>query len=193
MRYILHLLLVLLLASCNGDKSSAPVNKHRNIPMSQKFVGKDSIFSIELSSPFQQLRYTGRDTLSTIFGDAIQDAYVIDNDTLSMIISIASYDDEVFNKRKDRTLFESAINMFLHSLNAKKTTTHTCKKNIKSTVLNGERTFFSFTSDGKRYFGVSEIYSRNARIHHLCIISKNKEDFLNSDHIALAFSSYQPR
>lgn len=193
MRYILYMLSISLFASCNGEKGTVPINNPRNKPISQLFVGMDSTFSIALSSPFQLLRYAGRDTLSTIYGEAIQDAYVIDNDTLSMIISIASYKEEVFNKRKISTLFESGINMFLHSLNAKKTTTHSCMKKFKSTVLNGERTFFSFTADGKRYFGVSEMYARNSRIHHICIISKNKEDFLNSDHIALAFNSYQPK
>lgn len=193
MKYFITLFCVLFVSSCSNDSDIIPVKKQRNKPTSQTFIGKDSTFLIELSSPFQQLRYSGRDTLSTMYGNAIQDAYILDHDTLSMIISIAKYDEEVFNKRKTSKLFESGMNMFLYSLNAKKTATQQCTKKNKSTIINGERTFFSFSADGKQYFGVSEMYSLNARTHHLCIITNNKKDFLKSDHIALAFHSFQPR
>ena len=193
MKYFITLFCALIVASCSNDSDVMPVKKQRIKPTSQTFIGKDSTFLSELSSPFQQLRYSGRDTLSTIYGNAIQDSYILDHDTLSMIISIAKYDEEVFNKRKTSKLFESGMNMFLYSLNAKKTAAQQCTKKYKSTILNGERTFFSFSADGRQYFGVSEMYARNARMHHICIISKDKEDFLNSDHIALAFNSYQPK
>jgi len=101
MKYFITLFCALIVASCSNDSDVMPVIKQRIKPTSQTFIGKDSTFLIELSSPFQQLRYSGRDTLSTIYGNALQDSYILDHDTLSMIISIAKYDEECVQQEKN--------------------------------------------------------------------------------------------
>ena len=193
MKYLFIVVCCFLFITCNRERKQDPIQSTRIVPTSILFTALDSSFTINLSSVFQQLKYAGRDTIQTISGKALEDSYVLDNDSLSMIISIGKFDSKSISKRPDAKVFESAINNFLHVLDAKKTKTMRCAKIIDSVNITGERTLFTLKVKDSSFFGVSEMYRRDNTLHHLCIISSKKEDFTQSNDIALAFNSFMPR
>ena len=193
MKYIASLLISLCLISCNKKSNESPLVEKRSFPKSKTFHAQDSSFSIELSPIFQQLRFAGTDTLQTMYGSAFQDTYLMDNDSLSMMISIATFNEDMFEKRPYQKVYESSMNNFLHAMNAKQTSKQVSKKKLGKVQINGERIFYALTQDGKSFYGVSEMYHLKNTLHHIAIISSKKQAFTQSDDIALAFHSYMPR
>ena len=193
MKYLASLLISLCLISCNKKSEETPIVENRSFPKSKSFYAHDSSFSIELSSIFQQLRFAGTDTLQTMYGSAFQDTYIMENDSLSLMISIATFNDEMFEKRPYQKVYESSMNNFLHAMNAKQTSKQVSKKKLGKVQINGERIFYALTQYGKSFYGVSEMYHVKNTLHHIAIISSKKQVFTQSDDIALAFHSYMPR
>lgn len=193
MKYLASLLISLCLISCNKKSDETPIVEKRSFPTSKTFHAHDSSFSIELSPIFQQLRFAKTDTLQTIYGAAFQDTYIMDNDTLSMMISIATFDEDMFETRPYQKVYESSMNNFLHAMNAKQTSRQVSKKKFGKDHIKGERFYYALTQDGKSFYGVSEMYHVKNTLHHIAIISSKKQAFSQSDDIALAFHSYMPR
>jgi len=184
-------IIVLVLCSCGETIDKPNSTTLRTWPSSTMFIDPDSLFSIRLSGLFQLQPIKTQDTVSTIYGKAYQDVYFFDRDSLSMLISVTKYAEQV-QKRPDKKIFESSVNTFLHSLGAKRTKTITSKKHINKTEIIGDRTFFTFRFNDIPRYGVTELYRWNSHLYQLIIISNKKDDFTTSDDIALAFHSFQP-
>jgi hypothetical protein len=146
-----------------------------------------------LSKELNGISFKQTDTLKTIYDNAIQDVYLMENDSISMTISVARYSKNVIQKRKPEKLFESAMNNFLHALDAKSTQSMRCTKAIQNSSTEGVRTFYTFIDGMTRFYGTSEMYLFDDRLYHIAILTTSKDAISNSPSIALAFHSFMPQ
>ena len=195
MKSIISLICVLILIGCTDEshKSSQLKSPKQQWPASKVFMGNGNSFTISLTKELEGLSFKKTDTIQTIYGKALQDVYLMENDTLSMTISITHYAQDVREKRKPEQLYESAMNTFLHALQAEKTKSMECSKSIQNISVKGERTFYSLIDGMTKYYGASELYAFNGNMHHIAILSTSKQAFAKSQSIALAFQSFMPQ
>lgn len=195
MKYLCILFAVIFLTSCSDEKEQQlPSQNHKTQwPASSVFTGNNNSFVISLSKELNGISFKQTDTLNTIYDNAIQDVYLMENDSISMTISVARYSKNVIQKRKPEKLFESAMNNFLHALNAKSTQSMRCTKAIQNSSTEGVRTFYTFLDGMTRFYGTSEIYLFDDRLYHIAILTTSKDAISNSPSIALAFHSFMPQ
>lgn len=195
MKYLCILFAVIFLTSCSDEKEQQlpSQNRKNQWPASKVFTGNNNSFVISLSKELNGISFKQRDTLKTIYDNAIQDVYLMENDSISMIISVASYSKNVIQKRKPEKLFESAMNNFLHALDAKSTQSMRCTKAIQNSSTEGVRTFYTFIDGMTRFYGTSEMYLFDDRLYHIAILTTSKDAISNSPSIALAFHSFMPQ
>jgi hypothetical protein len=195
MKYLCILFAVIFLTSCSDEKEKQlPSQNHKTQwPASSVFTGNNNSFVISLSKELNGISFKQTDTLKTIYDNAIQDVYLMENDSISMTISVARYSKNVIQKRKPEKLFESAMNNFLHALNAKSTQSMRCTKVIQNSSTEGVRTFYTFIDGMTRFYGTSEIYLFDDRLYHIAILTTSKDAISNSPSIALAFHSFMPQ
>jgi len=195
MKIIFLICIVLFLHSCSEEKKKEPnsILKKQQWPASTVFTGKNSTFTISLTKELDGLSFKRTDTLKTIYDNALQDVYMMEQDTLSIIISVTQYGKEVIQKRTQDKLFESSMNHFLHSLNAQSTQAMKCTKKMTNHTISGLRTFYSLMDGMTRYFGVSEIFMSQNRVYHIAILSTSKDAITQSPSISLAFHSFMPQ
>ena len=196
----MRILFLLSMLCCVLSACESQQHEHNSIqqqikkwPSSTLFHGANNTFTISLANDLQGLELKKVDTLQTIFGRVEQKVYLIEQDTLSLMISIATYDQDIFEKRKSAKLYESTLNHFLHELKANRTRIEECSKIIQGKSTTGVRTFFAMEQEMKSYYGVSELYAYANRLHHIVILSQSKDSFLSSQSIALAFHSFMPQ
>lgn len=195
MKYLCILFAVIFLTSCSDEKEQQlPSQNHKTQwPASSVFTGNNNSFVISLSKELNGISFKQTDTLNTIYDNAIQDVYLMENDSISMTISVARYSKNVIQKRKPEKLFESAMNNFLHALNAKSTQSMRCTKAIQNSSTEGVRTFYTFIDGMTRFYGTSEMYLFDDRLYHIAILTTSKDAISNSPSIALAFHSFMPQ
>jgi|GEM_PF-455594 len=195
MKLFTILFVLCCLSSCTDEQKETHslINKNQQWPKSRVFTGNNSTFTISLTKEIEGLSFKKTDTLPTIYDKALLDVYGMENDTLSAIISVTHYGNEVIQKRNQETLFESSINTFLHSLQARSTQTMKCTKKLSQQTISGLRTFYSFIDGMTRYYGVSEMYMVSNRVYHITILSTSKDAITHSPSIALAFHSFMPQ
>lgn len=195
MKYLCILFAVIFLTSCSDEKEQQlPSQNHKTQwPASSVFTGNNNSFVISLSKELNGISFKQTDTLKTIYDNAIQDVYLMENDSISMTISVARYSKNVIQKRKPEKLFESAMNNFLHALNAKSTQSMRCTKAIQNSSTEGVRTFYTFIDGMTRFYGASEMYLFDDRLYHIAILTTSKDAISNSPSIALAFHSFMPQ
>lgn len=195
MKYLCILFAVIFLTSCSDEKEQQlPSQNHKTQwPASSVFTGNNNSFVISLSKELNGISFKQTDTLNTIYDNAIQDVYLMENDSISMTISVARYSKNVIQKRKPEKLFESAMNNFLHALNAKSTQSMRCTKAIQNSSNEGVRTFYTFIDGMTRFYGTSEMYLFDDRLYHIAILTTSKDAISNSPSIALAFHSFMPQ
>lgn len=195
MKYLCILFAVIFLTSCSDEKEQQlPSQNHKTQwPASSVFTGNNNSFVISLSKELNGISFKQTDTLNTIYDNAIQDVYLMENDSISMTISVARYSKNVIQKRKPEKLFESAMNNFLHALNAKSTQSMRCTKAIQNSSTEGVRTFYTFIDGMTRFYGASEMYLFDDRLYHITILTTSKDAISNSPSIALAFHSFMPQ
>lgn len=195
MKYLCILFAVIFLTSCSDEKEQQlPSQNHKTQwPASSVFTGNNNSFVISLSKELNGISFKQTDTLNTIYDNAIQDVYLMENDSISMTISVARYSKNVIQKRKPEKLFESAMNNFLHALNAKSTQSMRCTKAIQNSSTEGVRTFYTFIDGMTRFYGASEMYLFDDRLYHIAILTTSKDAISNSPSIALAFHSFMPQ
>lgn len=195
MKSIFPLICLLMFIGCTDEshKSSHLKSPKHQWPASKVFTGNGNAFIISLTKELEELAFKKTDTMNTIYGKALQDVYLMENDSISMTISIAHYNQDVLQKRKPEKLYESAINSFLHALQAEKSKSMQCSKSIQNRTIQGERTFYSLIDGMTKYYGVSEMYVFNGKMHHISILSTSKDNFSQSQSIALAFQSFMPQ
>lgn len=195
MKYLCILYAVIFLTSCSDEKEQQlPSQNHKTQwPASSVFTGNNNSFVISLSKELNGISFKQTDTLKTIYDNAIQDVYLMENDSISMTISVARYSKNVIQKRKPEKLFESAMNNFLHALNAKSTQSMRCTKAIQNSSTEGVRTFYTFIDGMTRFYGTSEMYLFDDRLYHIAILTTSKDAISNSPSIALAFHSFMPQ
>jgi hypothetical protein len=195
MKYLCILFAVIFLTSCSDEKEQQlPSQNHKTQwPASSVFTGNNNSFVISLSKELNGISFKQTDTLNTIYDNAIQDVYLMENDSISMTISVARYSNNVIQKRKPEKLFESAMNNFLHALNAKSTQSMRCTKAIQNSSTEGVRTFYTFIDGMTRFYGASEMYLFDDRLYHIAILTTSKDAISNSPSIALAFHSFMPQ
>lgn len=195
MKYLCILYAVIFLTSCSDEKEQQlPSQNHKTQwPASSVFTGNNNSFVISLSKELNGISFKQTDTLNTIYDNAIQDVYLMESDSISMTISVARYSKNVIQKRKPEKLFESAMNNFLHALNAKSTQSMRCTKAIQNSSTEGVRTFYTFIDGMTRFYGTSEMYLFDDRLYHIAILTTSKDAISNSPSIALAFHSFMPQ
>jgi hypothetical protein len=195
MKYLCILFAVIFLTSCSDEKEKQlPSQNHKTQwPASSVFTGNNNSFVISLSKELNGISFKQTDTLKTIYDNAIQDVYLVENDSISMTISVARYSKNVIQKRKPEKLFESAMNNFLHALDAKSTQSMRCTKAIQNSSTEGVRTFYTFIDGMTRFYGTSEMYLFDDRLYHIAILTTSKDAISNSPSIALAFHSFMPQ
>ena len=195
MKYLCILFAVIFLTSCSDEKEQQlPSQNHKTQwPASSVFTGNNNSFVISLSKALSGISFKQTDTLKTIYDKAIQDVYLMEDDCISMTISVARYSKNVIQKRKPEKLFESAMNNFLHALNAKSTQSMRCTKAIQNSSTEGVRTFYTFIDGMTRFYGASEMYLFDDRLYHIAILTTSKDAISNSPSIALAFHSFMPQ
>lgn len=195
MKSFIPLICLLMLIGCTDEshKSSHVQSPKQQWPASKVLTGNGNTFTISLTKELEGLAFKKTDTMNTIYGRALQDVYLMENDSISMTISIVQYNQDVLQKRKPEKLYESAMNTFLHALQAEKSKSMQCSKSIQNTSIKGERTFYSLIDGMTKYYGVSEMYVFNGKMHHIAILSTSKENFAQSQSIALAFQSFMPQ
>jgi hypothetical protein len=195
MKYLCILFAVIFLTSCSDEKEQQLPSQNRKTqwPASSVFTGNNNSFVISLSKELSGISFKQTDTLKTIYDNAIQDVYLMENDSVSMTISVARYSKNVIQKRKPEKLFESAMNNFLHALNAKSTQSMKCTKAIQNSSTEGVRTFYTFIDGMTRFYGASEMYLFDDRLYHIAILTTSKDAISNSPSIALAFHSFMPQ
>lgn len=195
MKYLCIVFAVIFLTSCSDEKEQQlPSQNHKTQwPASSVFTGNNNSFVISLSKELNGISFKQTDTLKTIYDNAIQDVYLMENDSISMTISVARYSKNVIQKRKPEKLFESAMNNFLHALNAKSTQSMRCTKAIQNSSTEGVRTFYTFIDGMTRFYGTSEMYLFDDRLYHIAILTTSKDAISNSPSIALAFHSFMPQ
>ncbi len=195
MKYLCILFAVIFLTSCSDEKEQQLPSQHHKTqwPASSVFTGNNNSFVISLSKELNGISFKQTDTLNTIYDNAIQDVYLMENDSISMTISVARYSKNVIQKRKPEKLFESAMNNFLHALNAKSTQSMRCTKAIQNSSTEGVRTFYTFIDGMTRFYGTSEMYLFDDRLYHIAILTTSKDAISNSPSIALAFHSFMPQ
>lgn len=195
MKYLCILFAVIFLTSCSDEKEQQlPSQNHKTQwPASNVFTGNNNSFVISLSKELNGISFKQTDTLKTIYDNAIQDVYLMENDSISMTISVASYSKNVIQKRKPEKLFESAMNNFLHALDAKSTQSMRCTKAIQNSSTEGVRTFYTFIDGMTRFYGASEMYLFNDKLYHIAILTTSKDAISKSPSIALAFHSFMPQ
>jgi hypothetical protein len=195
MKYLCILFAVIFLTSCSDEKEKQlPSQNHKTQwPASSVFTGNNNSFVISLSKELNGISFKQTDTLKTIYDNAIQDVYLMENDSISMTISVARYSKNVIQKRKPEKLFESAMNNFLHALDAKSTQSMRCTKAIQNSSTEGVRTFYTFIDGMTRFYGASEMYLFDDRLYHIAILTTSKDAISNSPSIALAFHSFMPQ
>ena len=195
MKYLCILFAVIFLTSCSDENEQQLPSQNRKTqwPASSVFTGNNNSFVISLSKELNGISFKQTDTLNTIYDNAIQDVYLMENDSISMTISVARYSKNVIQKRKPEKLFESAMNNFLHALNAKSTQSMRCTKAIQNSSTEGVRTFYTFIDGMTRFYGASEMYLFDNRLYHIAILTTSKDAISNSPSIALAFHSFMPQ
>jgi hypothetical protein len=195
MKHFLILIVLFTIASCTDEKKDAVSQKtQKNIwPQSTEFTGNGNSFIISLTKELDDLSFKQSDTLKTLYGKAIQDVYSMENDSISLTISLARYNEQVMTKRKPEKLIESAMNTFLHTLKAQKTQSMICSKNIMKSSVSGVRTFYTILNGMTRYYGASEMYIHNGALYHIAILSTKKNAFSESQSVSLAFHSFMPQ
>ena len=195
MKYLCILFAVIYLTSCSDEREQQlPSQNHKTQwPASSVFTGNNNSFVISLSKELNGISFKQTDTLNTIYDNAIQDVYLMENDSISMTISVARYSKNVIQKRKPEKLFESAMNNFLHALDAKSTQSMRCTKAIQNSSTEGVRTFYTFIDGMTRFYGTSEMYLFDDRLYHIAILTTSKDAISNSPSIALAFHSFMPQ
>lgn len=195
MKYLCILFAVIFLTSCSDEKEQQLQSQNHKTqwPASSVFTGNNNSFVISLSKELNGISFKQTDTLKTIYDNAIQDVYLMENDSISMTISVARYSKNVIQKRKPEKLFESAMNNFLHALNAKSTQSMRCTKAIQNSSTEGVRTFYTFIDGMTRFYGTSEMYLFDDRLYHIAILTTSKDAISNSPSIALAFHSFMPQ
>lgn len=195
MKYLCIVFAVIFLTSCSDEKEQQLPSQNRKTqwPASKVFTGNNNSFVISLSKELNGISFKQTDTLNTIYDNAIQDVYLMENDSISMTISVARYSKNVIQKRKPEKLFESAMNNFLHALNAKSTQSMRCTKVIQNSSTEGVRTFYTFIDGMTRFYGTSEMYLFDDRLYHIAILTTSKDAISNSPSIALAFHSFMPQ
>jgi hypothetical protein len=195
MKYLCIVFAVIFFTSCSDEKEQKLPSQNRKTqwPASKVFTGNNNSFVISLSKELNGISFKQTDTLKTIYDNAIQDVYLMENDSTSMTISVARYSKNVIHKRKSEKLFESAMNNFLHALNAKSTQSMRCTKAIQNSSTEGVRTFYTFIDGMTRFFGTSEMYLLDDRLYHIAILTTSKDAISNSPSIALAFHSFMPQ
>lgn len=195
MKYLCIVFAVIFLTSCSDEKEQQLPSQNRKTqwPASKVFTGNNNSFVISLSKELNGISFKQTDTLNTIYDNAIQDVYLMENDSISMTISVARYSKNVIQKRKPEKLFESAMNNFLHALNAKSTQSMRCTKAIQNSSTEGVRTFYTFIDGMTRFYGASEMYLFDDRLYHIAILTTSKDAISNSPSIALAFHSFMPQ
>ena len=195
MKYLCIVFAVIFLTSCSDEKEQQlpSQNRKNQWPASKVFTGNNNSFVISFSKELNGISFKQRDTLKTIYDNAIQDVYLMENDSISMTISVASYSKNVIQKRKPEKLFESAMNNFLHAMDAKSTQSMKCVKAIHNKSTEGLRTFYTMLDGMTRYYGTSEMYLFDDRLYHIAILTTSKDAFSNSPSIALAFHSFMPQ
>ena len=195
MKYLCILFAVIFLTSCSDEQEQQLPSQNRKTqwPASKVFTGNNNSFVISLSKELYGISFKQTDTLKTIYDNAIQDVYLMENDSISMTISVARYSKNVIQKRKPEKLFESAMNNFLHALNAKSTQSMRCTKAIQNSSNEGVRTFYTFIDELTRFYGTSEMYLFDDRLYHIAILTTSKDAISNSPSIALAFHSFMPQ
>ncbi len=195
MKYLCIVFAVIFFTSCSDEKEQKLPSQNRKTqwPASKVFTGNNNSFVISLSKELNGISFKQTDTLKTIYDNAIQDVYLMENDSISMTISVARYSKNVIQKRKPEKLFESAMNNFLHALNAKSTQSMRCTKAIQNSSTEGVRTFYTFIDGMTRFYGTSEMYLFDDRLYHIAILTTSKDAISNSPSIALAFHSFMPQ
>ena len=195
MKSIISLICILILIGCTDEshKSAQLKSPKQQWPAAKVFTGNGNSFTISLTKELEELVFKKTDTMNTIYGKALQEIYLMENDSISMTISIAQYNRDVLQKRKPEKLYESAINSFLHVLQAQKSKSMQCSKTIQNKSIQGERTFYSLIDGMTKYYGASEMYFFNGTMHHIAILSTSKDAFVQSKTIALAFHSFMPQ
>jgi hypothetical protein len=195
MKYLCIIFAVIFFTSCSDEKEQQLPSQNRKTqwPASSVFTGNNNSFVISLSKELSGISFKQTDTLKTIYDNAIQDVYLMENDSVSMTISVARYSKNVIQKRKPEKLFESAMNNFLHALNAKSTQSMKCTKAIQNSSTEGVRTFYTFIDGMTRFYGASEMYLFDDRLYHIAILTTSKDAISNSPSIALAFHSFMPQ
>jgi hypothetical protein len=195
MKYLCIVFAVIFFTSCSDEKEQQLPSQNRKTqwPPSNVFTGNNNSFVISLSKELNGISFKQTDTLKTIYDNAIQDVYLMENDSTSMTISVARYSKNVIQKRKPEKLFESAMNNFLHVLDAKSTQSMRCTKAIQNSSTEGLRTFYTFLYGMTRFYGTSEMYLFDDRLYHIAILTTSKDAISNSPSIALAFHSFMPQ
>jgi hypothetical protein len=195
MKYLCIVFAVIFFTSCSDEKEQQLPSQNRKTqwPPSNVFTGNNNSFVISLSKELNGISFKQTDTLKTIYDNAIQDVYLMENDSTSMTISVARYSKNVIQKRKPEKLFESAMNNFLHVLDAKSTQSMRCTKAIQNSSTEGLRTFYTFLDGMTRFYGTSEMYLFDDRLYHIAILTTSKDAISNSPSIALAFHSFMPQ
>ena len=195
MKYLFIVFAVIFLTSCSDETEQQLPSQNRKTqwPASKIFTGNNNSFVIALSKELHGITLKQTDTLKTIYDSAIQDVYLLENDSISMTISVVRYSKNVIQKRKPEKLFESAMNNFLHALDAKSTQSMRCTKKIQNQSTNGVRTFYTLLDGMRRYYGTSEMYLYDEKLFHIAILTTSKDAISNSPSIALAFHSFMPQ
>lgn len=195
MKYLCIVFAVIFLTSCTDDKEQQlpSQNRKNQWPESKVFTGNNNSFVISLSKELNGISFKHTDTLRTIYDNALQDVYLMENDSISMTISVTRYSRNVIQKRKSEKLFESSMNNFLHALDAKSTHSMRCTKAIQNSSTEGLRTFYTFLDGMTRFYGTSEMYLFDDRLYHIAILTTSKDAISNSPSIALAFHSFMPQ
>jgi hypothetical protein len=195
MKFIFFFFLLILLNSCSDDKehTSQSDKSKSQWPASKVFTGNSNAFSISLSKELNGFSYKQTDTLKTIYDKALQDVYLMENDSISLTITVTSYSKNVLLKRNAEKLFESAMNNFIYALHAKSTKSVTCTKIIQNNASKGLRTFYTLIDGMTKYYGTSEMYLFKGKLYHIAMLTTSKESFSESPSIALAFHSFMPQ
>lgn len=195
MKYLCIVFAVIFLNSCadQTEQQLPSQNRKTQWPASKVFTGNNNSFVIALSKELYGITFKQTDTLKTIYDSAIQDVYLLENDSISMTISVAHYSKNVIHKRKPEKLFESAMNNFLYALNAKSMQSMKCTKKVQNKSSEGVRTFYTLLDGMTRYYGTSEMYLFDQKLFHIAILTTSKDVISNSPSIALAFHSFMPQ
>ena len=102
MKYLCILFAVIFLTSCSDEKEQQLPSQNRKTqwPASKVFTGNNNSFVISLSKELYGISFKQTDTLKTIYDNAIQDVYLMENDSISMTISVARYSKNVIQKQE---------------------------------------------------------------------------------------------